>query len=123
MTDVYIDAECYRNGQPDAYAVGRLKIGEEEIVRIPLPSSIKTNNQAEFAILLHALHILKFRNQGARIISDSQIVVNMVNKKWEGSNLELRRLRDVAVGLIASDETIYLEWKPRQEINAVLGEN
>lgn len=82
----------------------------------------RTNNVAEFAGLIAGLkwlvdHRLPFDRLDVR--GDSQVVVNLVNRKWKARKPHLRRLRDEALVLLrALGAGVIVAWVPRAK-NAV----
>ena len=87
----------------------------------------KTNNEAEYHALLKALSIIDSKWPSPnkervsqtigplRIYSDSKLMVNQVNGKYEVKDAKLRDLWREVNELRQRIGTIYVEWIPREE--------
>lgn len=76
----------------------------------------RTNNQAEYLALIHAL-TWAYRNCYGRvkIHSDSKLVVNQMNGEWSVNNVQLRELMECATNLLGYFEECQIVWVPRSQ--------
>lgn len=89
---VYADGGCHNNGAANAHGYGSIKfyaVQNDQVIstivrRFDYPQH-KTNNGAEFQIIIDALEILQAKAEGERIaytvqvFSDSALVINGIN--------------------------------------------
>jgi len=69
-----------------------------------------TNNEAEYAAVLLALHSIKYRP--LTIHSDSQLVVNQLNHKY---TIKKKELRQLALQVWANAQNVKFVWIPREK--------
>lgn len=75
-----------------------------------------TNNELEYLALIFALEYIRGmtyrKSEGITILSDSQLVVNQINGKWD---VKHEKLRDLYVKCISKmDEDVKVKWIPRE---------
>jgi ribonuclease HI len=76
-----------------------------------------TNNVAEYTALIYALREIKrlrLENELLTIRSDSQLLVNQMNRKWEVKAPLIKPLYKIAKDL-ANGLNYQIEWIPREE--------
>jgi ribonuclease HI len=98
------------NGRKCEYAV----VFEDGRVIRELFQTKCTNNEMEYAGLLRALKECK---EGDQIITDSQLLVGHVTKRWKVNKDHLRPLVDEAKRLLAEKKAT-LEWVGRDQNKA-----
>ncbi|MBI2547660.1 MAG: ribonuclease HI family protein [Candidatus Aenigmarchaeota archaeon] len=112
MVDIYTDG----SGKTGRYAyvveqTGRVKILQEKGI---------TNNEAEYKAIIAALN--ENRDKDVSIHSDSQLIVNQLNKDYA---IKEDRLRDLAqeVWKLCEGRNVTFDWLPREKNKAgkVLG--
>lgn len=109
---IWIDgAGSHLAGQKARYCVV-FEDGTEVVEDLP-PGT--TNNQAEYAALLHALRDRRAR--GAEIITDSQLLVGHVTRDWKVNKAHLREPVTEARRLLREQRSI-LTWVRREENRA-----
>ena len=86
MIVVYTDGGMFeRNPGPGGYAAVILKDGKVE-KELTGSFSLTTNNRMEIMAVIHALeHLVREKVRKVRIHSDSQYVVNSIDRNWIGS--------------------------------------
>ena len=102
---IYTDA----NPKELSYVVGQnLK---SCIVRL---NSTLTNNEAEYQAVLYALLNNDWRSQSLNLLSDSQLIVNQLNRKYKIKEPRLRELAENIWALV-KDRDVIFTWIPREE--------
>jgi len=75
-----------------------------------------TNNELEYLALIFALEYIRGMTynikDGITIYSDSQLIVNQINGRWEVNNDKLRELHGKC--LEKMDKDIHVKWIPRR---------
>lgn len=93
LTEVFIDGACRNNGNPALpnFAACAVVIyqNRQEVVRIARGLGDRTNNEAEYEALIHALLICSVSYIDPVIFSDSALVVNQTNGTWKCLNQSL----------------------------------
>ncbi len=74
-----------------------------------------TNNESEYMAVIHALKDNK--NDDIDIYSDSQLIVNQINKKWKIKEKGLKKLAD-EIWKLSENREVKLYWVPRQRNKA-----
>lgn len=104
-------------------------------VSTPVPIRVefegrRTNNEAEYMTLIHALHrliqdlerdLLVPRDVSINVLSDSKLVVEQVNGRWKVRHPGLQPLQREAVELLKRFGTFTISWHPRLESVRILG--
>lgn len=83
----------------------------------------RTNNEAEYQAVIHALNMLKEigEKDDVRILSDSKVVVNQLNNTWHIHKAGLRVLaHEIWEQVGASPAAITFRWIPRKQNKAGL---
>lgn len=106
---IYVDGSGW-NGRCSKYAIVRQ---DGETIKKEVPD-LRTNNKMEYLALILAL---REAPQGAKIYSDSQLVVNQVNDEWKVKSQNLLKLCLEAQQLL-EEKTAILKWIPREENKA-----
>lgn len=122
---MFVDGSCLNNHEMDLskrkshgaiYGEG----GKPAII-FPLPDA-KTNNEAEYGAVIYALEYLmkEGKTPTLELLSDSQLVVNQINFRWEVKKTELMVLMSKVRDLIAnyrrkSGKGVTLSWVRRNK--------
>lgn len=72
----------------------------------------KTNNEAE---LLAILRCIKLNHNPKKIVSDSQLCVYLIQKKWK---TKIERLLSILHEIWLDSSYLDIEWRPREENKA-----
>ena len=104
------------NGRGATGTYGSYRIDDNELAvvvehaeRVKLDG--KTNNEAEYQILIACLEAVKRSNlEGVEIASDSRLVVEQVNGKWKIKAENLIELRNVACNLMLDTDSTLI-WR------------
>lgn len=118
MLEVYIDGSCRGNGTDKAiggvgivsYKDG-IKYGAMQL-RLLEPV---TNNEAEYAALMHAIGLIIGIDDKVIVKSDSALVVNQVNGKWRVKQDHLKQPCEICRAGLKQFKDITLKWIPREE--------
>lgn len=94
ISEVFIDGACRNNGITGATKIAACAViiyeNRKEISRFARPLGERTNNQAEYEALIHALLMCSMASVVDPIIySDSAVVVNQVTGIWKCHNQSL----------------------------------
>ncbi|KAF1296051.1 ribonuclease HI [Enterococcus sp. JM4C] len=112
MIKVFIDASTKGNPGPSG---GGLMITSEEIYKqYTYAFSELTNHQAEFEILLTALHVLleeEWQDETITIYSDSKVVVQTIDKNYTGNPLFVPYLEQFQA-LAEQFSLLLIQWIP-----------
>lgn len=128
MIKIYCDGGCLKNGSKDSMSYGSYKIYNNNSLvvhekHIPLLS--KTNNQAEYDIMIEALYYLLDNipdiADDVVIFCDSQLLVNQVSGSMKCNFPELEKRRDKLRSIISEIGAVKLTYVPRHEIVKELG--
>jgi ribonuclease HI len=127
---IYADGGCEGNGSQHARAFGSYvmrayrdgkKVGEKRSGRLDFPQH-STNNAAELQIVLEALKALQPGKYPVRIISDSQLVVNVLSGLWQTDKPHLCALvSDIQFKELCDFPNVSYEWVRRDVIVQELG--
>lgn len=133
MTDYTIVFDGGSKGNPGlgygSYQITRVRDGKSRIRRLEYPGE-KTNNEAEYLTLIHALEELANGIQKAgrdphefslEIKGDSQLVIRQVEGQWKVHEAHLKPLRDQAQGLLRQFGQAKLTWHRRAKSVETLG--
>jgi len=71
-----------------------------------------TNNESEYLAIIQTLKIID--NKNISIYSDSQLIVNQLNKKWKIKEKRLKILAE-QVWSLSRDRNINFVWIPREQ--------
>lgn len=87
ITEVFVDGACRNNGDPfrpnNAACAFIIYQNRNEVVRFARGLGDRTNNQAEYEALIHALLVCSISYVDPIIYSDSALVVNQVTGVWK----------------------------------------
>lgn len=120
------DSECYGSFVIESK---RAKNPVDVSSRIQFQGGL-TNNEAEYETLIRALHRLEelIIQAGDRpedktvvVYGDSRLVVNQVKGAWKVKAWNLVERWTTCRELVQDFQEVRLLWKPRKEIEAVLG--
>jgi ribonuclease HI len=132
----YVDGQSQGNEQNNrprnariaiAYAESSDSVDHSKLRIYWQPIGDKTNNEAEYQALLRALALIAEKRAEKTtgrvptsvnemlIRSDSKLVVNQVNGKWQVEDPKLIDLRSKAADLIRRLGSVRIEWVPREE--------
>ena len=118
IADVYVDGSIRANGKPNAFGgVGVTAYHKgKNIVNFSQLVKVKTNNEAEYVAVYKAIKIMETINVDYRIYSDSQLIVNQINGKYEVRKQELKLLYErVVFAMEVSEHYQGIKWIPREE--------
>lgn len=120
FTDGGYDNNRKRNG----YGSFKIFNGEEETLKRFRFDFIESSNEAEYETFIYLLHYLLEnvpRDCNIKVFSDSQLLVNQVNKKWRVKSPNLKEFNETAVSLFDEFDNMSLTWVPRRLIVKQLG--
>lgn len=115
MIKIYIDAATHQKKQISAG--GMIVLIDKEQLQIKQPLKAKTNNEAEFEILLFALEFALTHNwekETIFIYSDSRIVVQSLEKKYAKDPIFSSLLKKILI-LIDRFDLLFIEWQGEQK--------
>lgn len=116
ITEVFVDGACRNNGDPQRPNIAACAFviyqNRKEVVRFARGLGDRTNNQAEYEALIHALLVCSVSYTDPVIYSDSGLVVNQVTGLWKCHNSSLFPLYK-AVQDIKSEYNFKLVHVPR----------
>lgn len=115
MIKIYIDAATHQKKQISAG--GMIVLIDKEQLQIKQPLKAKTNNEAEFEILLFALEFAidkQWENETIFIYSDSRIVVQSLEKKYAKDPIFSSLLKKILI-LIDRFDLLFIEWQGEQK--------
>ena len=110
-----------------SYAV--LAYGKRDVKRLSFGDDM-TNNEAEYATLLHALDDVQGRIERAsrlpeefsiEVRGDSSLVLNQVSGEWKAKDERMRLMRDSVRRSLSRFKANRLTRQPREKTVAVLG--
>lgn len=114
----FVDGGARGNPGPAAAAVLLFR-GGKEIARRGVFLSTRTNNQAEYeAVLLALLEAKKLGAATLKIFSDSELIVNQLNRNFKVKNGELQPLFVKAWNAMQDFKRVTLAAIPREENKA-----
>jgi len=128
----YVDGGCLRNGQPDAFGYGSMRvIGRvDQTIRWEFPT-VKTNNVAEYHALISALEFIDLAIQHCAwegeilVMMDSKLVINQIKGVDEVKADHLKPLvaqaRTLLGTLLASGVDIELRRISGNDMKKMLG--
>ncbi len=114
---VTINIDGASRGNPGPASIGIVFYKKNETIK-EVSESIgnHTNNFAEYAALIKALEIsLENNYQNIDVRSDSQLVVNQINKKYKVKDADIKELFDKANSLIQKLSSFKIIFIPREE--------
>lgn len=127
---IYADGGCENNGSQQARAFGSYVLRayrDGELLktvrsgRLDFPQH-NTNNAAELQIVLEALKALQPGVYSIRIISDSQLAVNVLSGTWQTNKPHLQALvNDIKFKELCDFPNVSYEWVRRDVIVRELG--
>ncbi len=104
---VHIDGAC----QPNP---GEMGIGVwSKVFRISERQGYGTNNRAEYLALIAALRELRKRKTAGRVLSDSKLLVEQVNRRWRVYDPKIQKLLNKVAKLLSPRDS--LSWIPREK--------
>ena len=114
---VKIDGASKGNPGPAGIGVAVYKNGENELIHeISEFIGTKTNNHAEYTALIRALEICLANDyRSIEIFSDSELVVNQINKIYKIKDADIKDLFDKASLLIKEFNSFKIAHIPREE--------
>jgi len=76
----------------------------------------RTNNIAEYSGVLLSLECaLDLEADCLEIFSDSQLIVNQINEKWDCKDVDLAVIREEVWVLAGRLESVSISWVPREQ--------
>ncbi len=125
----YVYTDGAARGNPGRSASGYRILNDRHklLIRRTFYNGIKTNNAAEYIAIIAALKVV-LEEYGSRseveLFSDSELVVNQLNKNYKVKNGKLKELNKKASLLIEKFEKCSLKNVPRENryVGAVDGE-
>lgn len=114
---VTINIDGASRGNPGPASIGIVFYKDNKIIKeISEQIGIKTNNHAEYTALIRALEIcIENSYQDIEIRSDSELVVNQVNKKYKVKDADIKELFDNAFSLINQLKSFKITHVQREE--------
>jgi len=118
MVKVFVDGAGQSPKKPARYAV---VCPELSIVQVDEYEGL-TNNEAEYHAVIAALSNAKITsiNESIDICSDSQLIINQLNRRWNIKEDHLRKLAE-QVWLLCKDLKVRFFWVPNNQAGRVLG--
>ena len=112
---VYTDGAARKNPGPSALGFVVYQIPEQKLLaKKSKYLGRKTNNQAEYLAVIAALNYCKrYPDASINIYSDSQLVVNQLNKAWKIRNQQLGEYARVIENLNANFAHVGFNYVPR----------
>jgi ribonuclease HI len=122
MILLYCDGSI-QGGNPGGWAVGGFVAKSQdgaEVLRGTVNLGTRpenTNNMAEYAAVWGGLAKLMTEHAGREVVvhSDSQLVVNQLNRTWNCANQRLSVYRQIVERLVRKFERVTFVWIPREE--------
>ena len=114
---ITINIDGASRGNPGPASIGIVFYKKNETVKeISEPIGNHTNNFAEYTALIKALEIsLENNYQNIEVRSDSELVVNQINKKYKVKDADIKELFDKANSLIQKLSIFKIVFIPREE--------
>lgn len=123
MVQVYGDGSCRSNGSEDAVCGVGIVVKEDNLTLARLSMRyrhLQTNNEAEYAAILEALNWLSNKNHENKqilIYSDSKLVVNQLNNKWQIKKKNLYYFYVAIKKTLNAFDNVKIRWIPREKNN------
>lgn len=122
---IHIDGASRGNPGPSACAfkISGFNIPSIKSERV-FNLGVRTCNEAEYEALIHSLGFLLVnydafgfepQNLDVEVFSDSLLLVNQFNHKWQVLRRHLRFLREKAESLASCFGSVQLAWIPREQ--------
>lgn len=111
VTQVYVDAGVTDNGNRNGKQSARICIHDGTQVIVDEPIGSHTSNEAELLAVKRAFGLVE---APAIVISDSQLAVNLISRRWRAHKQNLKDL----LSDIRIPEDIALRWVPRDQNKA-----
>lgn len=109
MAKFYTDGGVKNNGKFGKQEAHICCVNEKGKVIFLEPMGDKTNNEAELMAILKLLK--KTRTKNFIVSSDSQLAVNLINKKWK---TQILRLHLILEDIWKIKKQFSLIWEPRE---------
>ena len=116
VVKIYTDGSC--RGNPGPAGIGILIIDGygNEIIKISEYIGSATNNIAEYCAILRAIEeCMKRKIKSVEFLTDSQLLVNQVNKVYKVTDEELKILYVKLMGKIMNFNNWRIKHIPREE--------
>lgn len=117
MIRIYIDGGS--RGNPGAGALGFVVMNAEagELFRYGKAIGFCTNNIAEYRALIEALHYIHTTgtNEAVTIYSDSELLVNQMNRKYKVKSANILPLYEKSLELIKKLKNVRIKHIKREE--------
>ena len=111
-------------GNPGPAAIGAVIRDSKGVVlaRISRRIGKTTNNQAEYHAVIAALSNSKITSvdESIDICSDSQLIINQLNRRWNIKEDHLRKLAE-QIWLLCKDLKVRFFWVPNNQAGHILG--
>ena len=120
----FCDGGCNNVTKSNAYGSFKIFSDKEEVLKRTEYNFIKSSNEAEYQTFMDLLYYIKENfpeNIDVKIFSDSMLLVNQVNKRWNVKADNMLIFNGSAVNLFNSFDSISLEWVTRKIIVKQLG--
>ena len=92
MRTLYVDAGVLHNGGYGGTQKGRIAIWEDDRLLLDEPIGDRTNNEGELLAIKRALELALRTNEPVKILSDSMLAVNLVNRTWKTKKPHLQAI-------------------------------
>lgn len=116
---LYFDGGCWPSGNGKGYGSYEIRDNDNNVIdcklRIQFGNNL-TSNQAEYLSLIEGLKYLinNHKEVQLKIYSDSNLVVNQVNRAWKCKNNRLKELRAEVLKLLDLFNRWEIKWHGRE---------